>query len=282
MKEAVVFQSDFGLYDGAVSAMYGVAHSVCQDLRLFDLTHEIPTYHIWEASYRLVQTVHYWKPGTVFVSVVDPGVGTQRKSVVAKTKMGHFIVTPDNGTLTHLNREIGIDSIREIDETKNRLPRSGASYTFHGRDVYAYTAARLASNTITFEEVGPELSISHIVKLPVVEASYNDQSIEGTIDILDNRFGNIWTNISRSLFENMGTTYGDLIEITISYKQTEMYRENLRFCRTFSEVDRGHSLLYVNSLDYIAIAMNQGSFALQNQINTGTDWQIKCRKLPII
>ena len=282
MKEAVVFQSDFGLYDGAVSAMYGVAHSVCQDLRLFDLTHEIPPYHIWEASYRLVQTVHYWKPGTVFVSVVDPGVGTHRKSVVAKTKTGHFIVTPNNGTLTHLNREIGIDSIREIDETKNRLPRSGASYTFHGRDVYAYTAARLASNTITFEEVGPELSISHIVKLPMVEASYNNQSIEGTIDILDIRFGNVWTNISRSLFETLGISYGDFIEVIISCKQTEMYRETLRFCRTFLEVDRNQSLLYVNSLDYIAIAMNQGSFSLQNQINTGTDWQIKCRKLPIV
>src|SRR5438552_3368880 len=78
----VVFQSDFGLKDGAVSAMKGVAMGVSSDLKLFDLTHEIPAYNIWEASYRLYQTVSYWPTGTVFVSVVDPGVGTSRQSVV--------------------------------------------------------------------------------------------------------------------------------------------------------------------------------------------------------
>src|SRR3954466_15049558 len=87
----VVFQSDFGLKDGAVSAMKGVALGVSPDLKLYDLTHEIPAYNIWEAAYRLEQTVPYWPAGTVFVSVVDPGVGTSRKSVVLKTKSGHFI-----------------------------------------------------------------------------------------------------------------------------------------------------------------------------------------------
>src|SRR5437867_3990284 len=96
----VVFQTDFGLKDGAVSAMKGVAMGVSSDLKLFDLTHEIPAYNIWEAAYRLQQTAQYWPAGTVFVSVVDPGVGSERKSVVLKTKSGQFFVTPDNGTLT--------------------------------------------------------------------------------------------------------------------------------------------------------------------------------------
>src|SRR6516165_11511647 len=96
----LVFQSDFGLKDGAVAAMKGVAMGVSAELKLYDLTHEIPAYNIWEAAYRLEQTVSFWPGGTVFVSVVDPGVGTSRKSVVMKTKSGHFIVTPDNGTLT--------------------------------------------------------------------------------------------------------------------------------------------------------------------------------------
>src|SRR6202158_1983593 len=135
----VVFQSDFGLKDGAVSAMKGVAMGVSTDLKLFDLTHEIPAYNIWEAAYRLEQTVSYWPAGTVFVSVVDPGVGTNRKSVVLKTNSGQFIVTPDNGTLTIVAQSLGIAAIREIDETKNRRPGSEKSYTFHGRDVYAYT-----------------------------------------------------------------------------------------------------------------------------------------------
>ena len=116
----VVFQSDFGLKDGAVSAMKGVAMGVSPDLKLFDLTHEIPPYNIWEAAYRLEQTVPYWPAGTVFVSVVDPGVGTTRKSVVLKTKTGQFIVTPDNGTLTLIASSQGIAEIRQIDEVLNR------------------------------------------------------------------------------------------------------------------------------------------------------------------
>src|SRR6516162_1001991 len=150
----VVFQSDFGQKDGAVSAMKGVAMSVSTDLKLFDLTHEIPAYNIWQAAYRLEQTVRYWPAGTVFVSVVDPGVGTTRKSVVLKTNTGQFIVTPDNGTLTLVAESLGIAGLREIDESTNRRKDSQKSYTFHGRDVYAYTGARLAAGVISFEQVG--------------------------------------------------------------------------------------------------------------------------------
>src|SRR5476649_2055547 len=132
----VVFQSDFGLKDGAVSAMKGVAMGVSTDLKLFDLTHEIPAYNIWEAAYRLEQTVPYWPAGTVFVSVVDPGVGTTRKSVVLKTKTGQYIVTPDNGTLTLIAASQGIAERSEIDENVNRRKGSERSFTFHGRDVY--------------------------------------------------------------------------------------------------------------------------------------------------
>src|SRR5690625_4958483 len=165
MSNNLVLQTDFGISDGAVSAMYGVAISVNPNLRIFDLTHDIPQYNIWEASYRLYQTMIYWPRETVFVSVVDPGVGSERLSIVAKTVDDHYIVTPDNGTLTHIKQNIGITEVREIDETINRLPRSGESYTFHGRDVYAYTGARLASNKITFEEVGRKLELDDIIEL---------------------------------------------------------------------------------------------------------------------
>ena len=112
---ALVLQSDFGHGDGAVSAMYGVAQGVSEDLRVYDLTHEIPQYDIWEASYRLIQTVGYWPKGTVFVSVVDPGVGSTRRSIGVKTRDGHYIITPDNGTLTHIKRMVGIQEARIID-----------------------------------------------------------------------------------------------------------------------------------------------------------------------
>ena len=169
MSDALVFQSDFGLVDGAVAAMYGVALEVDKDLRIFNLTHDITPYNIWEASYRLYQSVEYWPKGTVFVSVVDPGVGSSRKSVVAKTTTGQYIVTPDNGTLTHINKYIGVVSVREIDESRHRRSNTEYSYTFHGRDVYANTGAKLASGKISFEEVGPELPIEKILELPCGE-----------------------------------------------------------------------------------------------------------------
>ena len=146
----LIFKTDFGVQDGAVSAMYDVAYTVCAELRVFDLTHEIEPYDIWDASYRLIQAVAYWPEGTVFVSVVDPGVGSTRRSIVAKTQSGQYIVTPDNGTLTHIKRRVGITAARIIDETVNRRSGSEESYTFHGRDVYAYTGARLASGIIDF------------------------------------------------------------------------------------------------------------------------------------
>ena len=142
----IVYQSDFGLRDGAVSAMKGVALTVDPTLRLEDLTHDIPPFNIWEGAWHLDTTVRYWPAGTVFVSVIDPGVGTQRASVVLKTRSGHYVITPDNGTLTLVARHLGIAGLREIDENRHRLPGSEQSHTFHGRDVYSLIAARLASD----------------------------------------------------------------------------------------------------------------------------------------
>ena len=192
----LVLQSDFGEKDGAVAAMRGVAISVSPTIPLYDLTHEIPTFNIWEASLRLIQTAEYWPAGTVFVSVVDPGVGKSRKSVVLKTKTGHYIVTPDNGTLTFVAEQLGIAELREIDEAVNRLKNSDASYTFHGRDVYAYTGARLAAGKITFEEVG-RLLPAEVVSIPFQKATVANYEIRGNIPILDVQFGNVWTNIDR-------------------------------------------------------------------------------------
>ena len=121
MNKLLVFQTDFGLDDGAISAMEGVSFGVSRDLNIRHLTHNIPQYNIFDASYRLYQAINYWPEGTVFVSVVDPGVGSSRKSVVAKTVTGQYIVTPNNGTLTHINKFVGITELREISERTNRL-----------------------------------------------------------------------------------------------------------------------------------------------------------------
>ena len=271
----LVFQTDFGLVDGAVSAMYGVAYSVHPQLNIHDLTHDITPYNIWEASYRLIQTIRYWPQGTVFVSVVDPGVGSDRKSVVVKTASGHYIVTPDNGTLTHVIRFDGIEEVREIDENVNRLPRSGESYTFHGRDVYAYTGARLASGIIDFAEVGPLRDTDSLVRLPIIEPRLDGHAVCGTIDVLDVRFGSLWTNIPRTLFLQTGIQYGDRVSITIENDTRCVYRNIILFARSFADVYVGEALAYVNSLDCVAVAINQGSFARAYNIGTGNSWRIR-------
>lgn len=273
--DALVYQTDFGLVDGAVSAMYGVAYCVNPDLKIHDLTHDITPYNIWEASYRLIQTIAYWPENTVFVSVVDPGVGSTRRSVVVRTKSGKYIVTPDNGTLTHVIRLDGIESAREIDEHVNRLPRSGESYTFHGRDVYAYTGARLASGVIDFEGVGPQVSVESLVSLPIVEPYLDGRAACGTIDVLDVRFGSLWTNIPRELFLQTGIQYGDRVSITIENDTRTVYRNIILFAKSFADVYVGEALAYVNSLDCVAIAINQGSFARAYNIGTGNSWRIR-------
>ena len=278
----LVFQSDFGLVDGAVSAMYGVAYTVEPRLNIHDLTHDITPYNIWEASYRLIQTIRYWPQGTIFVSVVDPGVGSDRKSVVVKTASGHYVVTPDNGTLTHIIRFDGIEAVREIDEHVNRLPRSGESYTFHGRDIYAYTGARLASGIITFEQVGPQVDVDSVVELPVVPAELHDGIITGTIDVLDVRFGSLWTNISREMFRELGIEHGQRAEITISNGTRTLYKNIVVYAKSFADVYVGDALLYVNSLDNMALAINQGSFAKAYSIGTGITWKLSIRKAPKI
>ena len=271
----LVFQSDFGLVDGAVSAMYGVAYTVEPRLNIHDLTHDITPYNIWEASYRLIQTIRYWPQGTIFVSVVDPGVGSDRKSVVVKTASGHYVVTPDNGTLTHIIRFDGIEAVREIDEHVNRLPRSGESYTFHGRDVFAYTGARLASGIIDFEGVGPEMKPEDLVRLPIIEPRLEGSAVCGTIDVLGVRFGSLWTNIPRTLFLQTGVHYGDRVSITIENDTRCVYRNIILFAKSFADVYMGEALAYVNSLDCMAVAINQGSFARAYNIGTGNSWRIR-------
>jgi S-adenosylmethionine hydrolase len=258
--------------------MKGVAIGVAPDLKLFDLTHEIPAYNIWEAAYRLRQTVPYWPAGTVFVSVVDPGVGTERKSVVLKTGTGQFIVTPDNGTLTLVAETLGIDGIREIDEHVNRRSGSQESYTFHGRDVYAYTGARLAAGVITFEQVGPLLPKQEVVSIPYQKAVLEGKVIKGTIPVLDIQYGNIWTNIPGDLFAQLKPSFGDQLHVKILHQGKSVYEGDMPYSATFGAVALGKPLAYLNSLLQLSFALNQGSFADAHKISSGNEWSVEVSK----
>ncbi|MFT8872096.1 MAG: S-adenosyl-l-methionine hydroxide adenosyltransferase family protein [Sporolactobacillus sp.] len=278
MGRTLVFQTDFGVADGAVCAMYGVAMSVSDRLRICDLTHDIPPYNVWEASYRLWQTVDYWPEGTVFVSVVDPGVGCSRRSVVARTHGGHYVITPDNGTLTHLHLVHSLESVRTFDETENKLPHARQSYTFYGRDVYAYVGARLAAKMIDFESFGTAVPVASVADLTTEQARCEAGQLIGMIDVLDVRFGNLWTNIDFHLLGKLGIRYGARLKVIIRNNHRCVYENTMTFVRSFAAVAIGEPLIYVNSLEYIGIAINQGAFAQAYSIGTGANWQIALEK----
>jgi len=276
-QNALVFQSDFGLQEPAVASMKGVAYGVSPELKMFDITHEIPVFNIWEAAYRLNQTALYWPAGTVFVSVVDPGVGTDRKSVVLKTRSGHYFVSPDNGSLTLVAESLGIAAVREIDEAVNRLKGSEKSHTFHGRDVYAYTGARLASGVINFEQVGDLLDNS-VVSIKYLKATINDGRIEGNIPILDIHYGNVWTNIDTELFDQLGMNIGDKVWVKISHGNLELFKQKVKFVSSFGGVKIGKPALYVNDVLNIGIAINQGNFAEHYSVKPGPEANIEIWK----
>ncbi len=278
-RHALVIQTDFGTKDGAVAAMKGVAFGVDPLLPLVDLSQENTPYDIWEAAYRLKQTAPYWPAGTVFVSVVDPGVGTARASVVLKTRSGHYFVGPDNGTWTLVAEDLGIEAVRRIDEKANRRPGSEKSYTFHGRDIYAFTGARLASGTITYEQVGPLLE-PKILSLPYQHAAGDAQQVTGAIPLIDFHYGNVWTNIPDELFAGLKPSYGQKFLVVIQHDGKAVYRGTMPYVRTFGEVPEGTPLLYLNSLLNVAFALNMGSFSEKFGLSAGGGWTATVLRAP--
>lgn len=278
-KRALVIQTDFGTKDGAVAAMKGVAFGVSAELPIFDLSHENTPYNIWEGAYRLKQSVAYWPEGTVFVSVIDPGVGTERASVVLQTKSGHYFVGPDNGTWTFVAEELGIAAVRRIDEKVNRRAGSEKSYTFHGRDIYVFTGARLASGQIAFEQVGPLLD-PKVISLPYQKPARDGAALLGTIPLIDFHYGNVWTNIPDTLFEALSPVpkFGDKFAVTILHDGKEAWRGVMPYARTFGDVKEGEPLLYLNSLLNVAFALNMGSFSEKHGLASGGDWTVRIER----
>lgn len=272
-QRALLIQTDFGLAEGSIAEMKGVAFTVDRNLRVFDLTHLIPPYDVWEAAVRLQQTAPYWPAGTVFVSIVDPGVGTDRKAVVVRSRTGHYFVGPDNGTFTFIAEKLGIEAVRQIDETVNRLPGSDRSHTFHGRDIFAYTGARLAAGLIEFDQVGPDLGAT-VVELAHLAPTVVGPTVTGSILTLDQPFGNVWTNIRAGVLDSLGVAVGDTLEVVIRQGTLIRFQGRLPFVRSFGAVGAGKPLAYLNSLLDLAFAVNVGSFAARHGIGRGPSWRV--------
>jgi S-adenosylmethionine hydrolase len=272
----LVLLTDFGIQDGAVSAVKGVAYGVSQQLLISDLSHDNPD--IFTGAYRLYQAEQFWPKGTVFVCVVDPGVGTARLSVVLKTRTGHYFVAPNNGLLSLVAERDGIEALRQIDERVNRRKGSQDSYTFHGRDVYGYTGARLAAGVIRFEQVGPPLPPQALISIPYRKPALVEGKLTGLIPVLDVQYGNVWTNIPKTLFDQLRLAVGDPIRVRIYHQDHLIDDSVVPYRRTFGEVPIGEPLVYINSLMNVAVALNQGSYAAAHNVQSGLDWFVEFSK----
>ena len=242
MKPTVVFQTDFGAGGGAVMA--GVVRSIDPEVGTYDFTHDIEPYNIREAAYQLSTVVPYWPAGTVFVSVVDPGVGTSRTACVAKLACGSYVATPDNGTLTMVADDIV--EVRRIDETVNRLPGSENVHIFNGRDVFAYTAGRLAAGTIDFVGVGPAYPLSRVVRLALTNVAprLGEGWAEGGVYNFDVPYGSARINIRNLDFQQVaGFSYGDLVHVRVTDGDRIVYEGPARYARTFGDVEEGVATL---------------------------------------
>ena len=278
MKRAVVLQTDFGEGNVSVSTMKGVCRIVDPTLEVFDSTHSVRPFDVLKASDALFYVIPFWPAGTVFVSVVDPGVGTSRKSCVALLENGSYVVTPDNGTLTYIKDRLGIKQVRQIDETTNRYPTTRDVHIFHGRDVYAYTAARLAGGVIDYEGVGPEYPVSQIVEAPYVKPRKLADEVYGMIADSSVHFGLVTTNIPFRWLAECGMEYGDNVKIRIEHAGECVLEEIVPIAKSFGFVTEGGDLVYNSETSMIEVATNRRNMVVERNLGDGADWTLAVRK----
>ena len=254
-KPTVVFMTDFGVVDDSVALCKGVMYSIAPDLRIVDLTHQVTPFSILDGARFLYGSTPYFPPGTVFVVVIDPGVGSTRKAMVVKSKRGQFFVLPDNGLMTLVQDRDGLDGAREIANPAWMIG-SKLSSTFHGRDIFSPAGAHLAQGE-DWTQAGPELDIARLVRLDLKPASLDDAGLHGEVIATDGPFGNLVTNIDGEEFLKFGYRRGQTVLVTIGNNKSL----EIQFVRTFSDVPLKRPLLYIDSRGHLGVAVNQGSFA---------------------
>jgi S-adenosylmethionine hydrolase len=251
-RPTVVFMTDFGTANDAVAICKAVIIGIAPEARIMDITHQVTPFQIEEASRFLAGVTPYYPAGTVFLVVVDPGVGTSRKAVIVKSRKGQFFVLPDNGLITPVLDRDGLASAREI-TNQAWMIEAPVSSTFHGRDIFSPAAAHLVYGW-DFNLVGPE--VSQLVRLTPKVSVTSEKGIEGNIIGLDDPYGSLITDIPGDEFKKLGYTLGDKIRIEINKKPA-----TLPYVKTFMDVPVGDLLLYVDSRGRVGIAVNEGNYS---------------------
>lgn len=261
----VVFLTDFGVADDSVAICKGVMLGIEPRLRIVDVTHEVTPFSILDGARFLAGAAPYFPSATVFVAVVDPGVGSERKPLAVRTRCGQTFVLPDNGLITLVADRDGIAEAREI-RNPAFLRGAALSSTFHGRDVFSPTAAHLARGE-DWTKVGPV--VEHPVRLGVAAAAVDAQGLKGEVIALDGPYGNLVTNVDADLFRGLGWELGDKVNLQIGGRAF-----TLPFVRTFSDVPENSGLLYIDSRDHVALAINMGDFAKTNAVKPPVELRV--------
>lgn len=250
----IVFMTDFGVVDDSVAICRGVMYGIMPDVRIVDLTHQVTPFSIFDGARFLYGATPYYPAGTVFVVVVDPGVGSTRKAIVAHSKRGQYFVLPDNGVLTFVEQRDGIDEVREISNPEWMIG-SKLSSTFHGRDIFSPVGAHLARGD-DWKTVGREMPVKDLIRLDVKIAQLDDHGLNATIIATDGPFGNLVTNVDGNDFLKLGYQRGQDVPVKIADKELK-----IKFVKTFSDVPLNQPLLYIDSRGHLGLAVNQNSFA---------------------
>jgi S-adenosylmethionine hydrolase len=249
--------TDFGTANDAVAICKAVMLGILPDARILDITHQVTPYSIEEGARFLAGVTPYYPPGTVFVAVIDPGVGTSRKAVIVKSKKGQFFVLPDNGLITPVIERDGLEGAREVTNT-GWMIGDNVSSTFHGRDIFSPAGAHLAAGW-DYTLAGPE--VSELVRLTPKVATVTEKGIDGEVIGLDDPFGSLITDIPGDEFKKLGYAYGDKVTVLLNKRPFTLPYE-----KTFMEVAVGEPLLYIDSRGRVGLALNEKNFSQMNKI----------------
>ncbi len=260
----IAFLTDWSLKSYYVGVAKAVMKRINPNVDIIDITHDIKPFDVRMAAHVLLRASADFPEGTIFVAVVDYGVGTARKSICMRTKNEQFYVGPDNGIFTYVALLYGVKQVRELD---NKSYHYGSSNTFHGRDIFAAVAAHLSSG-VAFEKIGNVLP--NYIVLPVKVAQIEGESVLGEVAFCDG-FGNVETNIPAAFVKNLGWDIDDTIVLNDTFQ--------LSYVRTYGDVEKGKALVHIDSSGYLEISINQGSAADVFNLEEGAQIKLRRRKL---
>ena len=256
----VLFLTDFGVRDGAVAVCKGVMWDIDARLRIVDITHQVPPYEVETAAEVLEQALAFYPAGTVTVAVVDPGVGSERKSIAILTKKGQLLVGPDNGLFTLVLESQGFE--RAVELRDRRYFRQGeTSFTFHGRDVFSPVGAHLARG-VALDSLGPAVVP---IRLPLRLPRRTAEGISGSVRYIEDPYGNVVTNLPAAMLDSAGLRIGDSLDVRIGARGAM----RLPWRRTFSDVPNGRPLAVMHERGLLSFSINMGDFAATHGVRRG-------------